>query len=115
MTSKLTFLNIKSRTTLDPSDIAPSERKEGRLKAGSALNCLQDDTSLKIDVLILKKSTSVICDDMVEFYEDDIRDRKTFTYEEVTGKSSFQKKRLAVGTSFFKHMKSTDIIEIIVH
>lgn len=115
MTSKLTFLNIKSRTTLDPSDIAPSERKEGRLKAGSALNCLQDDTSLRIDVLILKKSTSVICDDMVEFYEDDIRDRKTLDYEEIIRKSSFQKKRLAIGTSFLKNIKSTDVIEIIVH
>lgn len=121
MTSKLIFSNIQTRTVLSMSDIAPSEMKEGRLKAGAAINGIKDNTSLKIDILVVKKEPTLICAESVEFDENDIRRNKhkkpkriTYEYEDIS-QSSLDKKRLAVGTQFFKGIEPTDFIEIILH
>lgn len=121
MASHLIFSNIKSRSVISFSDIAPSEQKEGRLKAGAAINGIKDNTSLKIDILVMKKEHTLICADSVEFDESDIRrnrykkpKRITYEYEDIS-QSSLDKKRLAVGTQFFKGIEPTDFIEIILH
>lgn len=89
--------------------------------AGAAVNGMKDNTSLKIDVLVVKKEPTLLFADSVEFDENDIRRDKhkktkriTYEYEDIS-QSSLDKKCLAVGTQFFKGIEPTNFIEIILH
>ena len=106
---KITFDNIKTFTAISPSDITPTKRKEGRIKAGTVINnFLQGD---QIDVLLVKDQPIFICDTRIEFDENDIRARKTFTKIE---RSQIDEKRLNVKTQFFRNMEITDTIYLIL-
>jgi hypothetical protein len=112
MTSKIAFLGIKCRITLDSSDITQTERKYGRLQVGAILAKIAPE--FVIDVMVLKKNHTSSDEDYVEFNEVDITERKTFSYSEITDISK-EKGRLAVGTAFFKGIEKGDMIEVILH
>ena len=112
MASKVCISDIIHCTTKSPSDIAESRYKEGRLPAGSVVNRIQPGQT--IDVIILKKSPSLLCDTSIEINETDIRKRITYKYSDISD-SSFNNQRLSVGTKFFKDMQQTDTIYLILH
>ena len=106
---------------MQPSKVAPSELKEGRLKAGAAINGIKENHTLKIDVMVLVDLPALICDSVVEIDEGYVRKdkdgelkRQTYEYGELLS-SSLEKKRLSVGTEFFRGMEETDCIIIILH
>jgi hypothetical protein len=112
MTSKICISNIKRCTIKGPAEIPESKRREGRVAAGSLVNRIQPGQT--IDVIVLMKTPILICDTEIEFYEDDVRKRQTYKYDDISD-NSFKNQRLAVGTEFFKDVKQTDAIYLILH
>ncbi len=112
MTSTIIFTGIKHRITLSSSDITQTEKKSGRLQAGAIINKMAP--GMGIDALVLNKKYPAINEDSVEINEDDIRERQTYTYSDLSS-ISFEKGRLAVGTAFFKVIESGDVVELILH
>jgi hypothetical protein len=112
MTSHIIFTGIKHKITLSSSDITQTEKKSGRLQAGAIINKMAP--GMKIDALVLKKEYPRANDESAEFNEDDIRERHTYTYSDLSS-ISFEKGRLAVGTAFFKVIEGGDIVELVLH
>lgn len=112
MASKITFSNILHCTVKSPSEIPKSRTSEGRLPAGSVINKLKQGD--KIDVVVVKESPTLLCDNTIELDENSIRERLTFDYEDVS-KNSFVNQRLPVGTKFFKNISKEDSIYLILH
>lgn len=112
MTSRIKIENIISCTVLAPSEITPTKLKEGRIPAGAALNKFKEGN--KLEVILSKGNPVLICNEVIEFNEDNIRNRKTYLYDKVSD-SSKKESRLALGTKFFKDMEKTDTIYLILH
>lgn len=112
MTSKICISDIKRCTIKGPAEIPKSKRREGRVAAGAVVNRIQPGQT--IDVIVLMKDPVLICDTAIEFYEDDIRQRITYKYSDISD-DSFNNQRLAVGTEFFKGVQQTDSIYLILH
>lgn len=112
MASKVCISDIKHCTIKSPSDIPESRSKEGRLPAGSVVNRIQPGQT--IDVIILKKSPSLLCDTSIEINETDIRKRIAYKHTDITT-NSFKNQRLPVGVKFFRDIQETDTIYLILH
>lgn len=114
MTSKICITDIKQCTIKGISEITKSKQKEGRIPAGTVVNKIKPGQT--IDVMVLMKTPSLLCDTSIEFNEDDIRPgkRQTYKYSDIS-QDSFNNQRLAVGTEFFKGVELTDTIYLILH
>jgi hypothetical protein len=112
MTSTVKISDIIHCTTKSPSDIAASRYKEGRLPAGAVLNRIQPGQT--IEVVILKKPPTLLCDTSIEIDENDIRKRIAYKHTDITT-NSFKNQRLPVGVKFFRDMQETDTIYLILH
>lgn len=112
MTSTVKISNIIHCTTKSPSDIAASRYKEGRLPAGAVLNRIQPGQT--IEVVILKKPPTLLCDTSIEIDETDIRKRIAYKHTDITT-NSFKNQRLPVGVKFFRDIQETDTIYLILH
>ena len=112
MTSTIKISDIIHCTTKSPSDIAASRYKEGRLPAGAVLNRIQPGQT--IEVVILKKPPTLLCDTSIEIDENDIRKRIAYKHSDITT-NSFKNQRLPVGVKFFRDMQETDTIYLILH
>ena len=115
MTSTVKITNIIHTVVKSPSDIAKSRIKEGRLPAGPVLNRIQPGQT--IDIILMKTplliDTSIELNE-IELNEKDIRKRITYKYSDIST-NSFRNQRLPVGTKFFKDMRQTDTIYLILH
>lgn len=112
MTSTIKISDIIHTVVKSPSDIAASRYKEGRLPAGAVLNRIQPGQT--IEVVILKKPPTLLCDTSIEIDETDIRKRIAYKHTDITT-NSFKNQRLPVGVKFFKEMQPTDTIYLILH
>ena len=112
MTSTIKISDIIHCATKAPSDIAASRYKEGRLPAGAVLNRIQPGQT--IEVVILKKPPTLLCDTSIEIDETDIRKRIAYKHTDITT-NSFKNQRLPVGVKFFRDIQETDTIYLILH
>lgn len=112
MTSTIKISDIIHTVVKSPSDIAASRYKEGRLPAGAVLNRIQPGQT--IEVVILKKPPTLLCDTSIEIDENDIRKRIAYKHTDITT-NSFKNQRLPVGVKFFRDIQETDTIYLILH
>jgi hypothetical protein len=112
MTSTVKIYDVIHTVVKSPSDIAASRYKDGRLPAGAVLNRIQPGQT--IEVVILKKPPTLLCDTSIEIDETDIRKRIAYKHSDITT-NSFKNQRLPVGVKFFRDMQETDTIYLILH
>jgi hypothetical protein len=117
LTSHITFSNILHTIIKAPADIKESEVKLGILSAGSRTRANITGKlapGLQIDVMVLKNTLTLACDDTIIVNEHDIRpgSRRSFTDLNELYK---RKSRLPVHTNFFKCIEDGDTIMIILH
>ncbi len=112
MTSTIKISDIIHSVVKSPSDIAASRYKDGRLPAGAVLNRIQPGQT--IEVVILKKPPTLLCDTSIEIDETDIRKRIAYKHTDITT-NSFKNQRLPVGVKFFRDIQETDTIYLILH
>jgi len=112
MTSTIKISDVIHSVVKSPSDIAASRYKDGRLPAGAVLNRIQPGQT--IEVVILKKPPTLLCDTSIEIDENDIRKRIAYKHTDITT-NSFKNQRLPVGVKFFRDMQETDTIYLILH
>jgi len=112
MTSTIKISDIIHCVVKSPSDIAKSRLKEGRLPAGPVLNRIQPGQT--IEVVILKKPPTLLCDTSIEIDENDIRKRIAYKHADIST-NCFRNQRLPVGVKFFRDMQETDTIYLILH
>ncbi|AKB80675.1 hypothetical protein MSBR3_0097 [Methanosarcina barkeri 3] len=109
MGSKITFNNIVFSLVKKYGEVTDSERKSGKLQAGSVASKLTDGKV--IDVLVLKKEYPEIRDESVTFNEADIRKGTRRQFTELA-ELYRRKGRLPVHTDFFKNIQPGDIVII---
>ena len=112
MTSTIKISDIIHTVVKSPSDIAESRYREGRLPAGAVLNRIQPGQT--IEVIILKKPPTLLCDTSIEIDETDIRKRIAYKHSDIST-NCFRNQRLPVGVKFFRDMQETDTIYLILH
>lgn len=112
MTSKITYSNIKHTIVKSSADITDTERRSGKLYARSIINRLAP--GLRIDVLVLKTLPVLICGEPLTANEENIRAGTKRCFEKLS-KSYLEAGKLPVKTDFFKKIKDSDTIVIILH
>jgi len=112
MTSTIKISDVIHSVVKSPSDIAASRYKDGRLPAGAVLNRIQPGQT--IEVIILKKPPTLLCDTSIEIDETDIRKRIAYKHSDIST-NCFRNQRLPVGVKFFRDMQETDTIYLILH
>lgn len=112
MTSTIKISDVIHSVVKSPSDIAASRYKDGRLPAGAVLNRIQPGQT--IEVVILKKPPTLLCDTSIEIDENDIRKRIAYKHSDIST-NCFRNQRLPVGVKFFRDMQETDTIYLILH
>lgn len=111
MTSKITISKIKHRDTI--KRVSPTEYKYGRLHSAIIQYFESGET---LDIIMLKKESPITQGSALEIEENDIvpGTRQTFQRDGIT-ELSITKRRVAVGTGFFKKFKDGYVIEVILH